>query len=347
MKFEEIAKSFSVKNLPESEVELTGEVPFAVVAPYREMALVHIAEHLEMPGFRPGKVPASMALQKVGEISVLEEAVELFVKDFYPELVEVLKIDAVGRPEIRVTKLAPDNPVGLVIETSIYPTVDVPPQWKSLHEKVAPEAPLPATEEEVTQTLENLRQSRKQKSPLEGTEDIVPELNDDFAKSVGAFENLSELKEQITKGITEEKVRAARDARRGKLIEKLLEETPLAVPKIFIESELEKMLSQMREDVQKFGMSWEQYLERVSKTEEGVRNEFREQATKRAKLQLILNKIAEDEKIEVDPKAVEDEMKHALEHFPDAKPGLVRIHIETVMRNEIVLKMLEGEAKKE
>lgn len=352
MKFEELAKSFSLKNLPESEVELTGEAPYEVVAPYRDAALVHIAEHLEMPGFRPGKVPASMALQKVGEVAVLEEAVELFVKDFYPELVEVLKLDAVGRPDIRITKLAPDNPVGLVIRTNLYPQVEVPALWKKLHEEVALEAAPEATDEEVAQTLETLQknvaasktQSENQILDAEGKPipPPLPPLDDAFAKTVGAFETLAQLKEQVKKGIGEEKQRAARDKRRGQLVEKLLDITPLAVPKIFIESELEKMLAQMREDVSRFGMSWEQYLEQVSKSEEAIRNDFREQATKRAKLQLILNKLAEDEKIEADEKAVEEEMSHALEHFPEAKPGLLRIHIETVLRNEKILKLLEG-----
>lgn len=339
MKFESVAKGFALKNLPESEVELVGELPYELVAPYHDKALAHLAEHLELPGFRPGKVPPAMALQKVGEISVLEEAVELFVKDFYPELVELHKIDAVGRPDIRVTKLAPNNPVGLVVRTSVYPAVEVTKKWKTLHEGAALEPALPATDEEVAQTLEQLRQSRKK-------DDTVPELSDEFAKSVGAFETLEQLKEQIKKGIGEEKERAAKDSRRGKLIEKLLEETPLSGPKIFIESEIEKMMAQMREDVQKFGMTFEQYLERVSKTEDGIRAELRDQATKRAKLQLVLNKLADEEKVEIDEKVIEEEMKHALEHFPEAKPGLVRIHIETVLRNEKVLKLLEGETEK-
>ena len=40
-------------------------------------------------------------------------------------------------------------------------------------------------------------------------------------------------------------------------------------------------------------------------------------------------------------------MKHALEHFPDANPELVKVHIETVLRNESTLKILEGEIKNE
>lgn len=334
-RFASIAKNFTLSNLPESEVELVGEVPYAEIAPYREAALVHLSEHVEMPGFRPGKVPKDMVLKKVGEIAVLEEAAELFVKDFYPELVMEHKVEAVGRPDIRITKLAPENPVGLSVRATIYPTVSIDKSWKELHKDIPQEIAVPATDEEVDKTLEDVRQSRKK-------DDIVPELNDEFAKSVGAFENLEALKTQIKKGITEEKERRAREVRRGKLIEVLLTKVTVAVPRLFIESELEKIMAQMREDVSRFGMTFEQYLERVQKTEESVRNEFREQAAKRAKLQLTLNKLAEEEKVEADQALVEQEMKHALEHFPDAKPELVRIHIETVMRNEKILKILEG-----
>jgi FKBP-type peptidyl-prolyl cis-trans isomerase (trigger factor) len=335
-RFLDIAKSFVLKSLPESQVELVGEVPFETIAPYRNKALAHIAEHIELPGFRPGKVPTEVALKKVGEIAVLEEAVELFVKDFYIELIEAHSVEAVGRPDIRVTKLAEGNPVGLVVRATVYPEVQLPKQWKTLHEKIALEPALPASDEEVEKTLEDLRQSRKQG-------DVVPELTDEFAKSVGAFDSLEHLKEQIRKGIGEEKTRHARDVRRGKLIEALLADSTLAVPAIFVDSELEKIMSQMREDVKRFGMELEDYFKKTGKTEEGVRAEFRDQAQKRAKLQLVLNKIASEEKLEADHTAVEAEMKHALEHFPDANPELVKIHIETVLKNELALKLLEGE----
>ena len=324
-----------MKNLPESEVELVGEVPYSAVEPYREKALKHIAEHMELPGFRPGKVPADMALKKAGELAVLEEAVELFVKDFYIELIEAHKVEAVGRPDIRVTKLAVDNPIGLTVRATVYPEVVLPKNWKNLHEKIVLEPALPASDEEVTKTLEDLRQSRKK-------DEVVPELNDEFAKSVGAFDNLEHLKTQIYKGIGEEKSRKTRDARRGKLIEALLEKSTLSVPRIFIESELEKIMSQMREDVKRFGMEFEEYLKKTNKTEDGLRNEFREQARKRAQLQLLLNKIAAVEKLEADETAVATEIKHAMEHFPEANPELVKIHIETVLKNELALKLLEG-----
>ncbi len=340
-KFTDIAKVFVLKTLPDSEVELSADIPYATIEPYKTQALAHMAEHLKLPGFRPGKVPAEMVMSQVGEVAVLEEAVELFMKDFYIELIEEHKVDPVGRPNIAITKLAPGNPVGLTVRVSVYPTVEAPKDWKKLTDQVALEEAEPATIEEVEKTIVDLQKSRATKG--EDGAEVLPEVNDEFAKSLGMFDSLVALREQITKGVTEEKVRQARDKRRGKLIEALLEKSTIEVPSIFVESELQKILSQMREDIERMGMQMDDYLKRMQKTEDDIKNEFRDQARKRAKLQLLLNKIAEEEKVAADEAAVEAEIKHALEHFPDAKPDLVRIHIETVLRNEKVLKILEGE----
>ncbi|MDZ4226316.1 MAG: trigger factor, partial [Patescibacteria group bacterium] len=74
MQFEALAKTFSKKTLPHSEAELVGDVPAEVIDGYRAHALEHIAESLEVRGFRKGKVPQDLALKKVGEVAVLEEA---------------------------------------------------------------------------------------------------------------------------------------------------------------------------------------------------------------------------------------------------------------------------------
>lgn len=339
MQFEAVAKSFARKNLPGSEAELAGEVPASDIAPYRERALKNVSAELELPGFRKGKVPPEMALKKVGELRILEEAVNLFVRDFYPELVEIQKIDAVGRPTVAITKLAPQNPVGLTIRTAVYPHLELPYNWKELGQRVPLEPVAQVTDEEVAGTLESLRQARKK-------DDKIPDLNDEFAKSVGAFENLEALKEQIKKGIGEEKKRLSREKRRGAIIEQFLEKTKVEVPAVFVESELEKILAQLKEDVTRFGLTYEGYLKQNQKTEGELRTDFRLQAQKRAKLQLILNKIADTEGIEADTAAVEAEMKHALEHFPTANPELLGIHVTTVLRNEKILQLLEKTAEK-
>jgi FKBP-type peptidyl-prolyl cis-trans isomerase (trigger factor) len=301
--FGALATSFALKRLPESQIELSGDIPAEVIAPYRTRALKEIAKQVDLPGFRKGKVPADMALKKIGEVAVLEEAVEHFMRDFYPALASAHKADVVGRPEIRITKLAPGNPVSLVIQVVVYPEVHIPKDWKGVAEKI----------------------------PLEAYTGELPKM-----KVPPSPEEEQKARDYM-----------ARDQRRGKIINALLEKVAVEIPKIFIESELEKIISQLKEDVARFGVTYEAYLRQINKTEEVLRGEFRDQATKRAKLQLTLNKIAQDEHVEADGGAVAREIKHALEHFPKASPDLLQIHIETVLKNEKVLQLLESGEKKE
>lgn len=344
-----LALTFTKTVLPDSEVKLAGEIPFEAIAPFDTEALLDLAKELELPGFRKGHVPPEMARKTLGDAMIMEEAVELFMHEFYPALIEAHTIDAVGRPNIRITKLAPGNPVGIEITTAIYPEVTLPKDWKKLGEKTPLEAAAPVEDKALDEALLSIRRARAKAEDTESTpesevpEDKLPALDDAFAQSLGKFTDLNDLKTKLRENMQQEKVQQAKEKRRGKIVEDLLEKTTVAVPHIFVESELEKIVGQLKDDVTRFGMSFEDYLKRMEKTEEQVRQDFTEQATKRAKLQLALNKIADDEKVEADKEAVETELKHAMEHFPDARPELVRIHIETVLRNEQVLKLLEGE----
>jgi trigger factor len=364
---EEIAKTFTQKELPDSEVELVGEIPFESIAPLENKALEHFQAEIELPGFRKGHVPLDMVKKRVGEIGVLEEAVELFMRDFYVTLVDSRSIDAVGRPTISITKLAPGNPVGISIRTAVYPNIELPKKWGELGKSVEVETVPDILDAELDEALTSIRRARYKADAAPTSEGVgeptdnvgsesptidpsapvaeenLPALDDAFAQSLGDFKDLVDLKEKLRANMKNEKEVQAKDKRRGKIIEALLEKTPVAVPVIFVDSELEKILGQMKEDVSRFGLSFEDYLKQSNKTEEQVRDDFRHQARKRAQLQLILNKIADDEKILADKEAVDHEMQHALQHFPDARPDLLRIHIETVLRNEKVLRRLEGE----
>ena len=342
--------SFALKTLPHSEVELTGEVPYETLLPYRTEALKEMVTNMELPGFRKGHVPESMALQRLGEMAVTEEAVNHFLREFYPALILAHKLDAVGRPDVRVTKIAPGNPVVLAIRTAVYPKIKIPDDFRALAAEIPAVTAESVTDKEFDEALEQLRKSQATPKSSSATseqandvnEDILPELNDEFAKSVGTFTSLENLKEKLREGIGEEKKRAARDKRRGAIIEALLAGTSVDMPQIFVNSEIEKMLSQMRGDVTRFGLEFEEYLKRIEKTEELLRGELKPSAEKRAKMQLMLNELANQEKITPAPEDVEREFAHALEHYPEADKEGLRIHVVTILRNEKVLTMLES-----
>jgi hypothetical protein len=94
-----------------------------------------------------------MVLKKVGEVAVLEEAVEHLMQEFYGTLLTTHTIDAVGRPDIRITSITPGNPVSVTITTAVYPAVKLPQDWKKIGETIPTEASTPATDEEIEQTL--------------------------------------------------------------------------------------------------------------------------------------------------------------------------------------------------
>ena len=337
----DIAGTFRSSSLPDSEIEFAGDIPFDEVASYRERALAHLAEHIELPGFRKGHVPLSMVEKKVGDIAILEEAVELLVRDFYPILIAAKKIDPVGRPEIKITKLAPQNPVGLSVTTGIFPEITLP-DYKKITKGVPDEKASEPTDEDVEKAIEAIRASRG--TLKEGAEKPdLPELTDEFVRTLGTFEDVASFKTKLKEHLGVEKEREAKDKRRSTIVEAIIEKTKVIVPKVFIESELEKIIAQMKDDIGRMGMEWNDYLSRLKKTEEDVRSEFRDSARKRAILQLALNAIAEKENITVPAEDIKREADHILENFKTADRERVHIYAESVLKNEKTLSMLESE----
>ena len=90
----------------------------------------------------------------------------------------------------------------------------------------------------------------------------------------------------------------AREKRRLKIIENLLKETKLEVPKRLVEGELHHMLHHFKQDVEKAGLNWDEYLKKIEKKEKEVLEAWRESVSSRAKTELLLSKIAREEKLE-------------------------------------------------
>ncbi|MCR4279414.1 MAG: hypothetical protein NUV78_01610 [Candidatus Zambryskibacteria bacterium] len=83
------------------------------------------------------------------------------------------------------------------------------------------------------------------------------------------------------------------DKKQAAILEALVKETKLELPKRFIDSESAHMMEHFKQDVDKAGIKWEEYLDKVKKTEDEVRESFKGQVTYRAKAELIIGKIAE------------------------------------------------------
>jgi FKBP-type peptidyl-prolyl cis-trans isomerase (trigger factor) len=338
--------------LPDSEIEITGELAVEYINSCRGKALKELNNKANLPGFRSGHIPENILVKNLGEMKILEEAAEIALGEEYHSILKEADITPIGQPLVAITKLAPGIPLEFKITTATEPIFDLP-DYKKIAKEISKEEALNVEEHEIEAVIQEIRREKAHSDlhqklgihdhshdPIK--DEDLPEVNDDFARSVGEFEDLMTFKEKIKENLGKEKEFRAKEKKRLEIIQNLLKETKIPVPKILVESELSKMLAQFRDDVTRAGMKFEAYLGSIKKTEEDIKNDWRSKAEDRVKSELLIAKIGEAEKIEPEESELEKEAKHLLEHYPDADPLRARIYIYTMMRNEKVFQFLEN-----
>ncbi|MBL7045166.1 MAG: hypothetical protein ISR98_01020 [Parcubacteria group bacterium] len=339
--------NLEIEKKDNSEVEIKAQIPQEIISKYKESAVKKLGKNIKIDGFREGHVPESVLLGKIGEQVILEEQVQMALADIYPDIIKDEKLAVIGRPEVSITKLAPNNPVEFKIKTALMPEFTLPDYKKIAGKVTITKDAGTVTDKELDEMLEQIKKGiagQKKNSPdgKEKDEEKKPvELTDEFVKTLGDFKDLADFKVKIKENLSKEKQMKAKEKRRAEIIEAIIEETKIEIPAILVESELDKMLAQFKDDVAKMNIKFEEYLEKIKKTEESLRVEWKLDAEKRAKLQLILNKISIAEEIKVPEEDIKKEVDHILEHYKDAKPENVRVYIESVLTNEKVFQLLE------
>jgi len=135
----------------------------------------------------------------------------------------------------------------------------------------------------------------------------LPELDDEFAKDVSEFETLEELKADIRAKALETAEKNAQAAFENAAVEKAAENTTVDMPKALVEAELDTQMERFAYQLQMSGYSMEQYAQMMGGDVATMRNAFRPQAEKQAKLSVTLEKIVEVEGLAVTEEEIEAE----------------------------------------
>ncbi|WP_454044293.1 trigger factor [Cellulosimicrobium sp. Marseille-Q8652] len=146
----------AVETLDPTKVKLTVEVEYDELKPSIDHAYQHIAEQVNIPGFRKGKVPPRIIDQRVGRAAVLEHAVNDGLSGFYRQAVSESGIRPLGQPEVDVTEVPLDaeGPLKFSAEVEVRPELDLP-ELSSLAVTIdAAEV----SDEDVTERLDALRE---------------------------------------------------------------------------------------------------------------------------------------------------------------------------------------------
>jgi trigger factor len=90
----------TVEELPESRVRVAAEVAPQEIARRVTEAAGRMGRDLRMPGFRKGKVPAPVVVQRIGRDAILDEAVRSALPRWYVEAIDTAGVKTVGEPDV-------------------------------------------------------------------------------------------------------------------------------------------------------------------------------------------------------------------------------------------------------
>ncbi|WP_166240391.1 trigger factor [Paenibacillus turpanensis] len=127
----------------------------------------------------------------------------------------------------------------------------------------------------------------------------LPELDDEFAKDVSEFETLEAFKEDIVKRLKERKENDNKTKLQNAVLDKASANATVDVPEVMIETELDAMVQEFGNRLRMQGMNLEMYYQYSGQDAAALREQMRDDASKRVLNNLVLETIAKEEKLSV------------------------------------------------
>ena len=144
----------AVESLSPTRAKLTVEVPFDELKPSLDKAYKTIAQQINVPGFRRGKVPPAVIDRQVGRGAVLDQAINEALPKVYVEALRENSLEPLAQPEIEVTRLEDKELLEFTAEVDVKPEIELP-DYDGLEAEVED---LTVTDEDVEDQLNNLRE---------------------------------------------------------------------------------------------------------------------------------------------------------------------------------------------
>lgn len=137
----------------------------------------------------------------------------------------------------------------------------------------------------------------------------VPELNDDFAKAIGDFKTLADLREDIRARLAASAEQEADREVERKIVDETVARSKVDFPDVLVEHEMGHDLEDIKRRLDRQGLSLEQYLQQIGQTQDQFLSELREAVTRRVRIGLVLVEIANVEKTDVADEEVDAEIE--------------------------------------
>ena len=164
-------------------------------------------------------------------------------------------------------------------------------------------------------------------------EKVLPELNDDFAKDVGEYENLDQLKDAARKAISERKRQQSEGKVRDQIFEALIEKNPFTVPQGMVEMQAQNMLQEVARMFQQQGLD----INEMGQSKAQMLENYKEPAEKRVRSGLLLEAVANKENI----KAEDDDFEKQYEELATLYNEKVEIIKANIGKDKLESQVME------
>jgi len=128
---------------------------------------------------------------------------------------------------------------------------------------------------------------------------ILPKIDDQFAKLVGNFTTLEQLKEDIKKELKKTKQEEALTKQQNSIVEILVNKTSAEIPTVLIDDEKDRIDAEQRQNATYRGLTWQEYLQQSNLDQETYLKNINQQAELRVKTGLVLGAIANSENLSI------------------------------------------------
>ena len=143
----------------------------------------------------------------------------------------------------------------------------------------------------------------------------LPEFIQDFAKDVSEFDTLKELKASIKEKLEKENEEKVKFETQDAAVKNVCDNTEIDIPSGMIDSEIDNMVNDMKSRLQYQGLTLDNYLKMVGKTEQEFRKDYEEQAKEAVKSRLVIEAIVKAEKIEADDKDITAKIEEMAKNY--------------------------------
>lgn len=334
--------NYNLKKSKAYELVLTINLDKSDLDHYLNEAQKYLANDLKLDGFRQGKVPLNVAKEKLDKNQVLETAFNLAFRQSFSEVLSKENLEVIETGDFQVKENSLQKLV-YSVSLIVFPEFKIK-DYKKI--KVGKKE-TSVSEGEVDAVIESLRKSRVANG-------AAPELNDDFAKTLGRFDSIVELKANVSEGLKEEKEMRERTRVQAIILDKIAEDAKIDPPPVLVIRQLDQMMLDLDSDLHRQGMELSLFLAKIKKTEPRLREEWKAKAELLVKKALVLREIAKLEKIDVGEEEVKGKVQDFLGNFPDIAEAEKKIdlakladQIRQILLNQKVLMFLEKEAKLE